>query len=63
VRDPYGLVVEFAGHTETFNFFSFTHILLGMLRGLMCTLQVEDKLTGWAMKQTDWVLGERIHTE
>jgi hypothetical protein len=69
VRDPYGLVVEADGHTETFNFFSFGNILSCMVRGLMCTWQVlfpgvvEGKLTGWAMKQTDRVLGERIHAE
>jgi hypothetical protein len=69
VRDPYGLVVEFAGHTETFNFFSFSDILFCMFRGLMSGWQVlfpgivEDKLAGWAITQTNRVLGERIRAE
>lgn len=69
VRVPYGLVVESAGRTETFNFFSFTHILSCMVHGLMSTWQgrfpggAEDKLTERAIQQTMWVLGKRIRPD
>ena len=69
VRDQYGLVVESVGHTKTFNFFSFTHILSCMVHGLMSKRQgrfpggADDKLTERAIQQTMWVLGKRIRSE
>ena len=69
VQGPHQLLVESAEATEAFNFFSFTQILRFMVRGLMSNWQgrargvAENKLTAWAMKQTAWALGTRLHAQ